>query len=372
MAPTSFTAGYDNTTSLGTSALSFSNLYTYNATISTGTISTANITNGNFSYGSFSNITTTTETVSTITTSTITSITSFIDFQASQVVFANVGYTTAFVSITGAYTNLASAIVAVPSTLQISSISSFMGNGYGFFYSTTASTGVYCGTDTGTNNCHFWFDGSNSLIDCGSAFSNLQIRNSAGAVFCKFASYEITMNANCCPMYDNVSTVGKALYRWASIWSANGTIQTSDATLKNYRPLCYGLNDIIKISTIQYSWKNLHNSDITKDYQYYGFHAQNLSSIFPELVYSEEPNAPLQVNYTELIPITVNAIQELASTQNVHYSSLHQVIVSNNYLHSTVIGQHLIISSIQNDLNTVIGHLSTLTGAFNNSISAQK
>lgn len=48
----------------------------------------------------------------------------------------------------------------------------------------------------------------------------------------------------------------------------------------------------------------------SKNYQYYGVCADQLSAIFPELVYNEDPSVPMQLNYSEIIPVVVKAMQE--------------------------------------------------------------
>ena len=51
-------------------------------------------------------------------------------------------------------------------------------------------------------------------------------------------------------------------------------------------------------------------SDI--DQKHYGFIAQDVQKLFPELV-KEDGSGYLSVNYVELIPILVNAVQELSA-----------------------------------------------------------
>jgi hypothetical protein len=125
----------------------------------------------------------------------------------------------------------------------------------------------------------------------------------------------ITSN-NIYPTLDNAWDIGGSGLRYRNMFSANGVITTSDSKLKDFMPLSYGLNELIQIETIKYKWKNLKDDDLTKDFQYYGFKADQLKSIFPELVYDEVPDTPLQMNPTEIIPICVNAIKELNNTVN--------------------------------------------------------
>lgn len=121
------------------------------------------------------------------------------------------------------------------------------------------------------------------------------------------------------PMLDNAVNLGSASNRWDNIWATNGTIQTSDMTLKtNVESLTYGLKDVMNIQTIRYNWKR--DKDGKKKL---GFNAQNLQQIIPEVVvdnemiYDEQTGEmivqktdKLGVYYTDLIPVLTKAIQE--------------------------------------------------------------
>ena len=65
--------------------------------------------------------------------------------------------------------------------------------------------------------------------------------------------------------------------------------------------------------TIKYKWKSqadLPDDDPKKNFEYYGFCADELAPLFPELVYNEDPTAPVQMNYSEILPVVVNAMKE--------------------------------------------------------------
>ena len=109
------------------------------------------------------------------------------------------------------------------------------------------------------------------------------------------------------PSLSSSYSCGLSTNRWIAVYALNGTIQTSDSSEKTFEPLQYGLAEIEQIETIKYQWK-------TKDdpFEYYGCKADQLATIFPELVYNEDPNVPMQLNYSELIPVCINAIKELS------------------------------------------------------------
>jgi len=115
------------------------------------------------------------------------------------------------------------------------------------------------------------------------------------------------------PVVDNTSVCGFSGQRWASVWAANGTIQTSDSKEKDSAPLSYGMNEILQMRTIKYKWKSqadLPDDDPAKNFEYYGFCADELAPLFPELVYNEDTTAPIQMNYSEILPVVVNALKE--------------------------------------------------------------
>lgn len=141
------------------------------------------------------------------------------------------------------------------------------------------------------------------------------------------------VNSSLIPKIDQTTSFGESIgassKRWASIYANNGVIQTSDVRFKkNIKPLTYGLKEIVQLNTITYNWKDnkIGNTIIPQDQEptKIGFSAQNLKQIIPEVVetyswipadengnYKRIENDKLGVNYSELIPVLVNAIKEL-------------------------------------------------------------
>ena len=113
------------------------------------------------------------------------------------------------------------------------------------------------------------------------------------------------------PQVTNSASLGTSTNLWSAIWSTNGTIQTSDSSVKDHAPLSYGLADLLKVSTINFKWKDnyLRSNDPAQNDRYFGVIAEELNEIFPELVYNDV--RPFQINYSELIPVCINAIKEL-------------------------------------------------------------
>jgi len=66
----------------------------------------------------------------------------------------------------------------------------------------------------------------------------------------------INENGDLFPLTDNAYQLGTATQRWASIWAANGTIQTSDARAKeNITDASLGLDFIKALRPVSYTWK---------------------------------------------------------------------------------------------------------------------
>lgn len=140
---------------------------------------------------------------------------------------------------------------------------------------------------------------------------------------------ETQFSHNFVPLWNNLD-LGKSTKRWRTIYATNGTIQTSDANDKtNIQKIKYGVEDLAKLKTISFKWKNEHylhqeipsNKRETK----IGLIAQDLEKVIPEVVYnhtwrpkSEKENKEfvkvenkyLGVNYEELVAVLVKAKQE--------------------------------------------------------------
>ena len=118
----------------------------------------------------------------------------------------------------------------------------------------------------------------------------------------------------------NVAVIGS--------FRANQFVLPSDIRLKErVEPVKEGcIDDIMKLSVIKYNLKQRYvdaeiNDTIKKisyyeankrilEQKHYGLIAQELQTVYPELVHEEE-DGYLSVNYMELIPILVQTIQEL-------------------------------------------------------------
>jgi hypothetical protein len=90
-------------------------------------------------------------------------------------------------------------------------------------------------------------------------------------------------------------------------------IQSDERYKENIEPVGEVLDALLSLEPVTYSFKskrNDHSMRVTDDSERYGFLAQNVKEIFPELVYTDE-HGYMSVDYIGLIPILVQSINEL-------------------------------------------------------------
>ena len=108
----------------------------------------------------------------------------------------------------------------------------------------------------------------------------------------------------------SISTASSYYYNAGTVY-ATDFAATSDITLKNVvGNITNPLSKISKINGISYQWNDVAKAQgISGNGQRLGVSAQEVQAIAPEAV--SEVNGYLSVNYTQLIPILIEAIKEL-------------------------------------------------------------
>lgn len=124
--------------------------------------------------------------------------------------------------------------------------------------------------------------------------------------------------------------LGDSTHLWNTIYAVNGTIQTSDGSLKkNINSLGYDTKTLMELRPVSYLWKeeNRNGIKIPKEQREVklGFIAQEIQEIIPEVVkstsivskdglennvYENIASKFLGMNYDELIPLLVKVKQE--------------------------------------------------------------
>jgi hypothetical protein len=118
---------------------------------------------------------------------------------------------------------------------------------------------------------------------------------------------EITSHGDVRPGQDAKYLLGIPGRRWHTIYSANGIQTTSDGRLKeNIVGLPYGLDAVRRLRPVAFTWK-----DGLDDQRHHGLIAQEVADVLPDLVMAgDDPDRTLSMNYAEIVPVLVKAIQE--------------------------------------------------------------
>jgi hypothetical protein len=88
---------------------------------------------------------------------------------------------------------------------------------------------------------------------------------------------------------------------------STGWVSASDIRLKDIeKPIENAVESLSTLQTVYYSWKDSEDKSL-----HLGLIAQEVEDVFPELVSESSIDEMKGVNYTELIPVLIKAIQEL-------------------------------------------------------------
>ena len=121
------------------------------------------------------------------------------------------------------------------------------------------------------------------------------------------------------PAADNARTLGAGGARWSAVWSATGTIQTSDARLKtDIAPADLGLDFIRALCPVRFRWRDQPGGGV-----FYGLLAHQVAETAARLgvpdfaghVLSDpaDPDSHRALRYDSFIAPLVAAMQELAA-----------------------------------------------------------
>lgn len=160
-----------------------------------------------------------------------------------------------------------------------------------------------------------------------------------------FGSNIIAINSNFYPTTDGVRNLGAAANRWNTVYATVGAINTSDARDKeNITDLNYGLKEVMKLRPVSFNWKD--NPQWGKKI---GFIAQEVQPVLSEVVQVGDlkTKAPLTdadgtnvkaasdklgIYYSDIIPVTVKAIQEQQQTIEQQQQQIQQLKKKNEQL----------------------------------------
>jgi len=148
-----------------------------------------------------------------------------------------------------------------------------------------------------------------SLFTGGYALANERMRISSSgniAIGAITPSDRLTVAGILAPTVNGIYSTGTSAARWTEVWSANGTVQTSDVrTKKDIQPLNYGVKEIMQLEPVSYYWK-----DKPGTAKKIGLIAQKVKEQVPEVVVGDAKKEMLGINYPELIPVLINTIKQ--------------------------------------------------------------
>ena len=178
--------------------------------------------------------------------------------------------------------------------------------GYGVDAESGSSYGIYAQSN-GSNAVFGQVFGSSAAV-WGQGFSGDGVHGTTGGATSAGVSGDVPA-AN-----SGSAIVGDAHGSWTA-WAGNyngdvqarGFFTTSDARLKNdVTTLPGGLEQLRRLRPVSYKWKHDGASGTTQ----VGLIAQEVQQVFPSFIRSDAKTAMLSVNYTQLIPVLIRAVQE--------------------------------------------------------------
>jgi hypothetical protein len=171
---------------------------------------------------------------------------------------------------------------------------------------------------TGSNNN---FIGNNAGYGVSTGFDNIAIGNSAMSDGANFNNIAIGNSSGISSPIGLVSlgsssntiVIGNADHTDAYI-NIGWTVTSDERDKGNIKPISLGLNFVQKIVPIEYNWIDRNTKEIRDNTKRYGFSAQNIleNEINPSVLVDTRNPEYLKIRESMIIPILVNAINELA------------------------------------------------------------
>jgi hypothetical protein len=116
----------------------------------------------------------------------------------------------------------------------------------------------------------------------------------------------ITEEGDVLPGVSGGSLLGNETRRWDTVYTVNGVDTPSDGRDKEQvYTLSYGLDEVSALRPVIYTWR----ADPDQE-PHYGFIAQEVRDVLPEIVAGDEAEGSLSMSTMELVPVLVKAVQE--------------------------------------------------------------
>jgi len=132
----------------------------------------------------------------------------------------------------------------------------------------------------------------------------------------------------------------------ATLTLAGAWTNASDSTKKHgIINITYGLNEVMKLRPVNYKWKGTNQKD-------FGFLAQEVKLILPEIVYGEE--GQMTISYGQITSVLTKAVQE-------QQKMIDELRVTNNELKSAKDNQQKEISELKSEIAEIKSLMGSTT-----------
>ncbi len=164
----------------------------------------------------------------------------------------------------------------------------------------TSGIVVGSGTQTITNGLYI---GSTGVTTDIRLQNGATIDNDTSGVLKLTAGTSVNTTATILPTTDNTANLGSGSFRFNTVYASTGTINTSDARLKeNIQDIPYGMEQIMKLHPVSFTWKD--KKGMTPKL---GLIAQEVQPVVPNVVNEDKY---LGIYYSDLIPLLIKGVQE--------------------------------------------------------------
>jgi hypothetical protein len=118
---------------------------------------------------------------------------------------------------------------------------------------------------------------------------------------------QISEEGHVLPDREDSYLLGDESFRWLRVHAKEGVVTTSDGRYKdNVSNLPYGLEEVTALRPVMFTWIDRPDEGL-----HYGLIAQEVREVLPDIVDGDDgENGTLGMNYSELVPVLVKAMQE--------------------------------------------------------------
>jgi len=225
------------------------------------------------------------------------------DLEGMSVVTGGLNVDAAGIKVTGGLTvNSGATAYGAGTGLTINDVGvNVVGGGFSVIGGLKVGAGLTVGSGNVIISSHVRSSGGISVYTGGGVTGGLTVRNTGLKVDTGGATFTGHLHVS------GIMTVG------GDIYCATNT--PSDRRLKtNIDPLTNTLSEITKLRGVYFKWNEnspAFNSSKTKDRRQLGLIAQDVQSVYPELVYDIMDGDYMGVNYVSMIPVLIEAVREL-------------------------------------------------------------